>query len=208
MREIATDFNKERRDKVVIFSIPSSQINSQKQTKTSSKFIELFKDEEFREDSNSNWSSISSFKKDIYLPSPDFIIATIESSKITSDLQAILKKQTQEIDSLDIYSCLKGKLKVEDIKAVVSLKTSYRGDRRYQPLFEAAVIKAMSYISQQTWKYYVVASRVSPADETLFSKAISPHGIVLGNKNLKLVDQTYTYNCKQDLVPLVKNSLE
>jgi hypothetical protein len=73
-------------------------------------------------------------------------------------------------------------------------------------LFEAAMIKAMGYILTQSWGYYMVASELTSADRTIFSTAIAPHGIVM-EENLKLVDGTYLYNRKQDLIPLVEDTL-
>ncbi len=43
----------------------------------------------------------------------------------------------------------------------------------------------------------MVASQLSSADRTVFSTAVSPHGIVL-EQNFKLVDGTYLYQSKQD----------
>ncbi|MEQ8466791.1 Cfr10I/Bse634I family restriction endonuclease [Coleofasciculus sp. E1-EBD-02] len=88
-----------------------------------------------------------------------------------------------------------------------ALKTSNRPDRRYQPLFEAAMIKAMRYILQQNWKYYMVASELSDADQTIFSTAIAPHGIAI-EQDSRLVDGTYLYNYKLDLVPLVESAIQ
>jgi len=54
--------------------------------------------------------------------------------------------------SLALYNFLKGKLQLEQVKAAASLKSSNRPDRRYQPLFEAAMIKAMGYVLHQNWQ--------------------------------------------------------
>ena len=101
---------------------------------------------------------------------------------------------------------MKGKLYIEEVRAVASLKTSNRPDRRYQPLFEAAMIKSMDHIFKQNWRYYMVASDLSNADITIFNTAIAPHGLAL-QQNFKLVDGTYLYNRKEDLVPLIEAAI-
>lgn len=52
----------------------------------------------------------------------------------------------------------------------------------------------------------MVASELTSADRTIFSTAVSPHGIVT-EQNFKLVDSTYLYNRKQDLMQLVEDAL-
>jgi hypothetical protein len=151
-------------------------------------------------------SKIASFKDKIFLSSPDYIIAVVENVEISKSIQSLLEKQAREPDSFLIYNFLKGKLKVEEVKVAVSLKTSNRPDRRYQPLFEAAMIKAMKYVLQQNWKYYMVASELTLADKTIFDTAIAPHSLAL-EQNSRLVDNTYRYNRKEDLVPLVKSAI-
>jgi Cfr10I/Bse634I restriction endonuclease len=49
---------------------------------------------------------------------------------------------------------------------------------------------------------YMVVSDLTPADKTIFSKAIAPHGVAL-EQNFNLVDDTYYYTRKADLLPLV-----
>ena len=102
---------------------------------------------------------------------------------------------------------LQKQLNPEEVKAAVYLKTSNRPDRRYQPLFEAATIKAMSYSLKQKWRYYMVVSELSAADKTIFDTAIAPHGVAL-QQDFKLVDGTYKYERKEDLVTLVKTAIQ
>ncbi|MFP4121556.1 Cfr10I/Bse634I family restriction endonuclease [Coleofasciculus sp.] len=42
---------------------------------------------------------------------------------------------------------------------------------------------------------------------TIFSTAIAPHGIAI-EQDSRLVDGTYLYNCKLDLVPLVESAIQ
>jgi len=203
--EIALDINQNNPKCIVIFSLPNSQIAKTDTGETSSKFLTLFNPEELTE--GKSLSKIAPFKQRIFLPSPDYIIAVINNRQISAEIPSLLKEQVRNPHSLEVYNFLQGKLNVEDVKAVISLKTSNRPDRRYQPLFEAAMIKAMRYILQQDWKYYMVASELSDADKTIFSTAIAPHSIAI-EQDSRLVDGTYSYDCKLDLVPLVESAIQ
>ncbi len=202
--EIALEINQENETGIAIFSLPNSQVQKEGSIEASSKFLSLFSNEEFT--AEKSLSKIASFKDKIFLSSPDYIIAVVENVEISKSIQSLLEKQAREPDSFLIYNFLKGKLKVEEVKVAVSLKTSNRPDRRYQPLFEAAMIKAMKYVLQQNWKYYMVASELTLADKTIFDTAIAPHSLAL-EQNSRLVDNTYRYNRKEDLVPLVKSAI-
>ena len=68
------------------------------------------------------------------------------------------------------------------------------------------MLKAISYTLHQNWKYYMVSSELSSADNTIFETAIAPHSLVLG-KNLKLVDGTYNFTQKEDLLKFVKEAI-
>lgn len=145
------------------------------------------------------------FLDGIFLPSPDYIISIIENQEMSSTAMNLIEKQIKQPDSLSLYNLLKGKVDLSEVKAAVSLKTSNRPDRRYQPLFEAAMIKAMAHTLEQKWKYYMVASDISNADITIFNTAISPHGVAI-QQNVRLVDKTYPYTKKEDLVALINDA--
>ena len=203
--EVALDINHRNTNSIVIFSLPNSQVQIEGAGEVSSKFLSLLSNDEFA--NGGSLSKLVSFKNNIFLPSPDYIVAVFENKETSMSIQSLLEKQAREPDSLLLYKALKGKLRVEEIKAAVSLKTSNRPDRRYQPLFEAAMIKAMNYALQQNWKYYMVASELTTADRTIFRTAIAPHSIALEQNSL-LVDGTYLYNKKEDLVPLVEAAIQ
>lgn len=172
---------------------------------SSSVFLNLFDKEEFSE--NNALEAISKVKQRIFFPSPDFIVARINNSKLLPKLKELLEKQSQDPGSLDIYHMVKGKLKANEVKAVISLKTSNRPDRRYQPSFEAAIIKAMGYATNQDWKYFMVVSVLTPADRKLFREAVSPHGIAL-ELDSKLVDDLFLYKNKKDLTSVIQAALK
>jgi hypothetical protein len=202
LSEIVFDLNQKNKKCIAVFSLPNSQLDSKREDAISSKFLSLFSNE------NINKSKISLFKEQILLPSSDYIIAEMINKDKFELIQQLLKQQAKNPDIPDLYKFFfQEKLQLEEVKATVSLKTSNRSDRRYQPLFEAAIIKAIGYTLQQNWRYYMVASTLTPADETIFSKAIAPHGIALG-QNFKLVDGTYLYNKKEDLVSLIESAIK
>jgi len=202
LSEIVFDLNQKNKKCIAVFSLPNSQLDSKNGDEISSKFLSLFSNE------NINKSKISPFKEQILLPSSDYIIAEMINKDKFELIQQLLKKQAKNPGILELYKFFfQEKLQLEEVKAKVSLKTSNRSDRRYQPLFEAAIIKAIGYTLQQNWGYYMVASTLTPADETIFSKAIAPHGIALG-QNYKLVDGTYLYNKKEDLVSLIESAIK
>jgi hypothetical protein len=203
--EIALDFNQENQECIVIFSLPNSQVQKEGAGESSSRFLSLFSNDEFT--TGKSLSKLFPFKDHIFLPSPDYIIAVVENKEISASIPFLLEKQAREPDSLALYNFLKGKLQLEEVKVAVSLKTSNRPDRRYQPLFEAAMIKAMRYALQQNWQYYMVASELTTADRIIFSTAVAPHSIAL-EQSSRLVDGTYLYNRKKDLVPLVQAAIQ
>jgi len=203
--EIALDVNQTNETCTVIFSLPNSQVQKEGAGEASSKFLSLFNKDEFV--CEKSLSKIAPFKDQIFLPSPDYIIAVVERREISESIKALLEQQAREPDKLILYNFLRGKLQIEEVKVAISLKTSNRPDRRYQPLFEAAMIKAMSYVLQQTWQYYMVASALTTADRTIFSTAIAPHSLAI-EQSSNLVDGTYLYNRKQDLLPLVQSAIK
>ncbi|MFM2063475.1 MAG: hypothetical protein RLZZ507_3145 [Cyanobacteriota bacterium] len=206
LSEIVVDISIQTRKCIAAFAIPNSKFQIEGSQEVYSSFLNLFDQEDFF-DINNALAKIEPFKDKIFMPSPDYIIIVLENSPYSELVNLLLQEQAKDPDSLCLYKFLKGKLHIEDIKAAVSLKTSNRPDRRYQPLFEAAMIKAMSYILNQSWKYYMVVSDLTPADETIFSSAIAPHGVAL-EENFNLVDATYLYARKADLLSLVIEAIQ
>lgn len=206
LSEIIYDINKETGMCIAAFSMPNSKLQLEGIDEAYSNFLNLFTKDNFVNINNS-LSKIKPFKDKIFMPSPDYIIVVIENQGVAPIINSLLQQQAINPDSLVLYNFLKGKLHIEEVKAAVSLKTSNRPDRRYQPLFEAAMIKAIAYVLQQTWKYYMVVSELTPADRRIFSTAIAPHGVAL-EQTFHLVDGTYPYTRKADLVPLVAAAIE
>ncbi|WP_017653610.1 Cfr10I/Bse634I family restriction endonuclease [Fortiea contorta] len=206
LSEIVLNINQQNGMCVVAFCMPNSKPQIEGADESYSNFFNLFSKNEFTNENNA-LAKIIPFKDNIFMPSPDYIIAVINNKINSKIVNSLLEKQARDPDSLALYNFLKGKLHIEEVKAAVSLKTSNRPDRRYQPLFEAAMIKAMGYVLQQRWRYYMVVSELTPTDRTIFTTAIAPHGVAL-EQNFNLVDGTYLYYRKADLVPLVLAAIQ
>ena len=204
LSEIVLEINKDNDACSAVFSLPNSQSQKEGAEEAYSKFISLFKSSEFAP--GQPLAKLAPFKDYIFMPSPDYIIVVLGKSDVVTSINPLLELQVKNPHSLALYNFLKGKLQLEQVKAAASLKTSNRPDRRYQPLFEAAMIKAMGYVLQQNWQYYMVATELTPADRTIFTTAVAPHSIAL-EPNFKLVDGTYPYTRKKDLIPLVKSAI-
>lgn len=204
LSEIVLEINTDNDACSAVFSLPNSQSQKEGAAEASSKFLSLFKSSEFA--SGQPLAKLAPFKDYIFMPSPDYIIVVLGKNGVATSINPLLEQQVKNPDSLALYNFFKGKLQLEQVKAAASLKTSNRSDRRYQPLFEAAMIKAMGYVLHQNWQYYMVASELTPADRTIFTTAVAPHSIAL-EQNFKLVDGTYLYARKTDLIPLVESAI-
>jgi hypothetical protein len=202
LSEIVLDINKDVCS--AVFRLPNSHSQKEGSEEVSSRFISLFKSIEF--ESGQPLAKLAPVKDYIFMPSPDYIIVILGNSDVATSIHDLLEQQVKIPDSLGLYNFLKGKLQLEQVKAAASLKTSNRPDRRYQPLFEAAMIKAMGYVLHQNWQYYMVASELSSADRTIFRTAVAPHSIAL-EQNFKLVDGTYLYTKKTDLIHLLESAI-
>ncbi|MBE8986760.1 Cfr10I/Bse634I family restriction endonuclease [Nostoc sp. LEGE 12450] len=206
LSEIIFDINQETGVCIAAFSMPNSKLQIEGMDEAYSNFLNLFSKDSFANVNNA-LAKITPFKDKIFMPSPDYIIVVIDNQANAPIIKSLLQQQTIDPDSLALYNFVKGKLHIEEVKAAVSLKTSNRPDRRYQPLFEAAMIKAIAYVLQQDWKYYMVVSELTPADRKIFSTAIAPHGVAL-QQNFQIVDGTYPYTRKADLMPLVAAAIQ
>ena len=59
------------------------------------------------------------------------------------------------------------------------------------------------------WNEFIATSWLSElnsADRTIFTRAVAPHSIAL-EPNFKVVDSTYLYARKTDLIPLVEAAI-
>lgn len=178
-----------------VFSLPNSTVKSN----NSPEFLKLFTEDDLLK--------LSHYSSQIFFPSPDYIVATLKDSSIAEQVRSLMSIQIENPESLEIFNFLKGKLKFEDVKSVISLKTSNRSDRRYQPSFEAAMIKSIGYFVQTKWKYYMVTGELRPADRILFENVLSPHSIALGTYE-KLVDGVFVYKRKSDLITLLSSATQ
>lgn len=200
--EIAIEINNSGRGLVVvIFPLPDTQINLKNLNQISSKFLRLIKPDAFGVDGEMH--SINGYKNRIFFSSPDYVIASLERDCL-EEVQSLLSLQMQKPDSKGMYNYLEETMSGSEIKAAVSVKTEYRPDRRYQPLFEANLVKQIGYATGHNWKFYMVASRETSADTSLFDRVTTPHASEVG---YKLVDRSFIFLRKADLIPLVEDAI-
>jgi hypothetical protein len=190
---MSSEINKNNQFCLTIFPIPNSSPNKK------ITLLELLNEQAL--------DKIANFQDRIFMSSPDLICVIRQTDNLSNNLEELIRQQAKHPQSLEIYNFFQGKLSGEDIKAIFSVKTSYRPDRRYQPLFEAAIIKSISYVLDQSWQYYMISNELSQADINLFKSAISPHGIIL-QEDLRLIDETFLLSTPQDLKPIILKILD
>ncbi len=152
LAEIALERIERGRKAVAILSLPPSFINKNAAGEIKKpEFLALFREEEF---ASGGLRKLDPLKGKVFLPSPDFIMAIPSEIPDGTDIENALENIQEDPSSNDLYDALAGKLRAEDMKAAVSLKASNRPDRRYQPSFEAAMIKAISHLTRQSCRTY------------------------------------------------------
>jgi hypothetical protein len=204
LADIALERIERREEAVTILSLPSSRINKSKAGEIKKpKFLALFREEEF---ASGGLKKLDPLKGKVFLPSPDFIIATPSDIPSGTDIETALKNIQEDPSSTELFKALEGKLRAEDVKAAVSLKASNRPDGRYQPSFEAAMIKAISHLTGQPWKYFMVSTESTPSDRILFDNIAAPHEIASG-RDKKLVDKHFEFSRKSDLEEMLEAAL-
>lgn len=202
LSEIAIDINvSDRGTTVVILPLPNSQISPVGSSQLSSKFLNLFKKSEFA--AGGALHRINDYKERIFFSSPDYAVVVLDQNCV-SEVQKLLENQARHPSSTEIYRYVEETLNANELRAVISVKTEYRPDRRYQPLFEADLVKQLGDVSGQEWKYYMVASKVTSSDTSLFERITTPYAY---ENSYKLVDGSFLFLRKADLIPLVEDAL-
>jgi hypothetical protein len=201
--EIALELGKRKKLCIVIFSLPPSRATTFNRSNNAGfqsaintpKFLSLFNEDAI--------SSIQDCISNIFFSSPDCIVAVVEDVAMQNEARKLMQQQLEEPNTSELFDYLKQKLSFSEVKSVISLKTSNRPDRRYQPSFEAAMIKALAKRTNQPWKYYMVTNENDEADSLLFNQLGAPHSIADGIPE-KLVDDFFVYQCRSDLMQLME----
>ena len=122
---------------------------------------------------------------------PDFVY--IRSNEIFS--REPISIQSLNVDGLnrieDFFKNFKSKLSLEDLIGFLSVKTSFRPDRRLQIAHEGSVLKSIhSYIANQKRQsnakpllYYAISTRTSDADKTAL-RTLAAHSITSDSEPL------------------------
>jgi hypothetical protein len=200
--EIAIEINNNNRGLiVVVFPLPNTQISQPGSNKISSRFLTLFKPSAF--EPGGNLSPINNYKHNIFFSSPDYIVAVLEDESLDG-IQELLRVQARRPSDYVIYRQLAKTLNPSEVKGAISVKTEYRPDRRYQPLFEADLVKQLARATNQNWKFYMVSSKETSSDTSLFDRITTPDAY---ENNYKLVDRSFIFLRKADLAPLVEDAI-
>ncbi|OYT13586.1 MAG: restriction endonuclease [Bacteroidetes bacterium 4572_114] len=157
---------------------------------------ELIKDLKEKVASSSDVELISS--------NPDFVIIDNKiSKKIFSKEKPIIDITPENLSKLQsFYLQLVGFCEFNDIVGFVSIKTSFRPDRRLQIAHEGSLMKAL-YVHLQTrqWilkpkglKYYAMSTKVGPKDRDAL-KTVATHSITtVHSLPQAAVDEVYEVN--------------
>lgn len=200
--EIAIDMNESsRKFAIVIFPLPNTQISSASSNQLSSRFLSLFKQSAF--DRGGELHQIDAYKHRIFFSSPDYIIASLKRDRL-NEVQVLLSDQARRPNEELIYARLRERLNANEVKAAVSVKTEYRPDRRYQPLFEADLVKQLARATRQNWRFYMVSSKETSSDTSIFERITTPDAY---ENKYKLVDGSFLFLRKADLIPLVEAAI-
>ncbi|MCL4105581.1 UNVERIFIED_CONTAM: hypothetical protein GTU68_057456 [Idotea baltica] len=139
---------------------------------------------------------------------PDFVIIQREvANQMINNPQLIKQFDTSHIEYLNsIYKDFTNSCGFEQILGYVSVKTSFRPDRRLQIAHEGSLMKAI-YIHLQTrkWvisppglKYYAIATKVGKSDRNAL-RTVATHSITtVSSLPQAAVDEVFAVNSLQD----------
>ena len=138
---------------------------------------------------------------------PDFVIINREvANQIIDNPEPITQFDTNSVSYLNsIYSTFIGSCEFDQILGYISVKTSFRPDRRLQIAHEGSLMKAI-YIHLQTrkWiinppglKYYAIATRVGERDRNAL-RTVATHSITtVSSLPQAAVDNVFEVNSLQ-----------
>ena len=138
---------------------------------------------------------------------PDFVILSRELvQEVMGDIEPIKEFSLESIAMLDeAYLQFSAQCDFEDLIGYVSVKSSFRPDRRLQIAHEGSLMKAI-YVHLQTreWiinppglKYYAMSAEVKPSDRTAL-KTVATHSITtVSSVPQPAVDEVFEVNAVQ-----------
>ena len=107
--------------------------------------------------------------------------------------------------SLEVVERLDSNLSVNEIIDWIRIKRREAFNSIYEKNPEVGALNNAT----GRWNEFIATSLLSEltsADRTIFTTAVAPHSIAL-EQNFKLVDGTYLYARKTDLMPLVESAI-
>lgn len=150
---------------------------------------------------------VSESKVQLITSNPDFVIINGDLAK--SKLGQISIIDDISVDNLitleKIYLKFIGSCSFEHIEGYISVKTSLRGDRRFQPAHEGSLMKALyTHLQTREWiitpkglKYYAITTEMSEADKNAL-KTVATHSLTtVFSLPQAAVDEAYVVNTLQ-----------
>lgn len=138
---------------------------------------------------------------------PDFVIVDRRVVNAAIGKIELITKIDQEVISLieNTFREISGKCDFDDIHGYISVKTSFRPDRRLQIPHEGSLMKAIyTHIQTREWiinpkglKYYAIATKVGKPDRAAL-KTVATHSITtVHNIPQAAVDEVFEVNSLQ-----------
>lgn len=181
-------------------------------------FIELFDKESQKLINFGLMKTLNKHGARLDMSNPDIIGVHIKRSKLPSIFHKKLDRLGVKEASMlfDAYKILLGKCSYNGILFGLSIKTSLRGDRRYQIVHEGSIVKAfIAHLQTRYWdtsfetKFYgAVTDNVSEQDHEIF-KTAATHSIVnVFSPSVKAVDKVYHVPTTADVEKMINEILD
>ena len=139
---------------------------------------------------------------------PDFVI--MKASDLILDLPftgKLTSFNSENLDALDrLYEAIVGRCNFDNLIGYISVKTSFRPDRRLQIPHEGSLMKAIyAHLQTRDWiinpkglRYYAIAMKVGPADKEAL-RTVATHSITTVNEVPKAaVDNVFVINSEAE----------
>ena len=150
--------------------------------------------------------SLAESGTELTMYNPDFVCLTNLPADLNSEfVNSVNMSSSDLVRLLRAYTLIKGKCEPENVRFVITVKTSLRSDRSYQVVHEANIVKALiAHLAGRLWNkslrtafYAMIVGPVSegdrkvftnPATHTLVQVSWSPEVLVDGAFRIDSVD--------------------
>lgn len=164
-------------------------------------FIELFSDEAQERIRLGLMKSLEKHDARLDMSNPDIIGVRVDRASLPPEYRKRIDRlgieETQML--FNAYKYLIGRCAYDGILFGVSIKTSLRGDRRYQIVHEGSIVKAfIAHLQTRYWdttfetKFYgAVTEKVSENDQEIFRTAATHSIVNVFSPSVRAVDAVY-----------------